>query len=170
MLAASLLLCALADAAAFSHPMHRGPHNPRLASSVLPKLVSRSVGLPRVGRMRAVPRLEAMDTAEQATLVRTTAGNENINIGNIPVAAEEGAVSREQFVFSKQWYPVAVTEFLDTRKPHPIQLMGKDLVTWYDVVTNKWNVFEDACPHRLAPLSEGRIEPDGTLLCTYHAW
>ena len=41
---------------------------------------------------------------------------------------------------------------------------------WLDVTTNKWNVFEDACPHRLAPLSEGRIEPDGTLLCTYHAW
>ena len=25
-------------------------------------------------------------------------------------------------------------------------------------------------PHRLAPLSEGRVEPDGTLLCSYHAW
>jgi phenylpropionate dioxygenase-like ring-hydroxylating dioxygenase large terminal subunit len=34
----------------------------------------------------------------------------------------------------------------------------------------KWNVFEDKCPHRLAPLSEGRIEDDGTLLCAYHAW
>jgi nitrite reductase/ring-hydroxylating ferredoxin subunit len=85
-------------------------------------------------------------------------------------AAEEGAVGKEQFIFTKQWYPVAVVEFLDKKKPHPLQLMGKDLVMWLDVTTNKWNVFEDACPHRLAPLSEGRIEPDGTLLCTYHAW
>lgn len=23
---------------------------------------------------------------------------------------------------------------------------------------------------RLAPLSEGRIEPDGNLMCSYHAW
>ena len=67
-------------------------------------------------------------------------------------------------------YPVAVVEFLDTKKPHPVQLMGKDLVAWLDTTTNQWNVFEDACPHRLAPLSEGRIEPDGTLLCAYHAW
>ena len=29
--------------------------------------------------------------------------------------------------------------------------------------------FEDRCPHRLAPLSEGRIEPtDGSLFCNYH--
>ena len=27
------------------------------------------------------------------------------------------------------------------------------------------------CPHRLAPLSEGRIEPaDGSLYCNYHGW
>ena len=33
-----------------------------------------------------------------------------------------------------------------------------------------WRVFEDSCPHRKAPLSEGRIEDDGTLMCSYHAW
>jgi hypothetical protein len=31
--------------------------------------------------------------------------------------------------------------------------------------------FRDACPHRLAPLSEGRIEPTtGALFCNYHGW
>lgn len=34
----------------------------------------------------------------------------------------------------------------------------------------KWRAFEDACPHRKVPLSQGRIENDGTLLCSYHAW
>jgi nitrite reductase/ring-hydroxylating ferredoxin subunit len=34
----------------------------------------------------------------------------------------------------------------------------------------RWRAFEDRCPHRLAPLSEGRVEADGTLLCAYHAW
>ncbi|GLC39854.1 hypothetical protein PLESTB_001291900 [Pleodorina starrii] len=34
-----------------------------------------------------------------------------------------------------------------------------------------WRVFADRCPHRLVPLSEGRIEPDdGTLSCAYHGW
>lgn len=32
-----------------------------------------------------------------------------------------------------------------------------------------WVVFEDRCPHRLAPLSEGRLEPStGQLMCSYH--
>ena len=28
----------------------------------------------------------------------------------------------------------------------------------------------DECPHRLAPLSEGRVAEDGTLQCSYHGW
>jgi nitrite reductase/ring-hydroxylating ferredoxin subunit len=74
------------------------------------------------------------------------------------------------FDFHKHWYPIAVPEFLDPKKPHPVQLLGKDLVIWKDMKSGTWKVFEDACPHRLAPLSEGRVEPDGTILCAYHAW
>lgn len=85
-------------------------------------------------------------------------------------AADDAALTRERFDFTKQWYPLAVLEFLAENAPHPIQLLGKDLVMWKDRISGKWNVFEDACPHRLAPLSEGRVEADGTLLCAYHAW
>jgi phenylpropionate dioxygenase-like ring-hydroxylating dioxygenase large terminal subunit len=28
----------------------------------------------------------------------------------------------------------------------------------------------DACPHRLAPLSQGVVRPDGRLACPYHGW
>ena len=73
------------------------------------------------------------------------------------------------FQWTKQWYPVAVADFLDPSRPHAIQLLGKDLVLWRDNA-DRWHCFEDFCPHRLAPLSEGRIESDGTLLCAYHAW
>jgi len=31
-------------------------------------------------------------------------------------------------------------------------------------------ISQDFCPHRLAPLSEGRVEADGQLLCAYHGW
>jgi len=73
------------------------------------------------------------------------------------------------FQWTKQWYPVAVVEYLDPSRPHAMQILGKDVVLWRDG-TGKWRCFEDACPHRLAPLSEGRVESDGTLLCAYHAW
>ncbi|WP_198648453.1 Rieske 2Fe-2S domain-containing protein [Cyanothece sp. BG0011] len=75
----------------------------------------------------------------------------------------------ETFQWTKQWYPVAVIDHLDGSYPHQIQLLGKDLVLWQDG-NNKWRCFDDVCPHRLVPLSEGRIESDGTLLCAYHAW
>lgn len=73
------------------------------------------------------------------------------------------------FQWTKQWYPVAVVDFLDPSRPHAMQLLGKDIVLWRDG-SGKWRCFEDFCPHRLAPLSEGRVESDGTLLCAYHAW
>ena len=76
---------------------------------------------------------------------------------------------KEIFQWTKQWYPVAVVDFLDPSRPHAIQLLGKDLVLWRDG-SNQWRCFEDFCPHRLAPLSEGRVESDGTLLCAYHGW
>jgi phenylpropionate dioxygenase-like ring-hydroxylating dioxygenase large terminal subunit len=82
-----------------------------------------------------------------------------------PVKEEEQGT----FQWTKQWYPVAVVDFLDPSRPHAMQLLGKDMVLWQDGA-RKWNCFEDACPHRLAPLSEGRVESDGTLLCAYHAW
>jgi phenylpropionate dioxygenase-like ring-hydroxylating dioxygenase large terminal subunit len=75
----------------------------------------------------------------------------------------------ESFQWHQQWYPVAVVEFLDPTKPHALQLLGKNVVLWRDG-QDRWRCFEDACPHRLAPLSEGRIEADGNLLCAYHGW
>lgn len=75
----------------------------------------------------------------------------------------------ETFQWTQQWYPVAVVEFLDPDKPHSFQLLGKNVVLWRDG-SQQWQCFDDACPHRLAPLSEGRVEADGTLLCAYHGW
>jgi phenylpropionate dioxygenase-like ring-hydroxylating dioxygenase large terminal subunit len=81
----------------------------------------------------------------------------------------ENQAETDSFQWHQQWYPIAVIEFLDPTKPHPVQLLGKNLVLWRDG-QGRWSCFEDACPHRLAPLSEGRIEADGNLLCAYHGW
>ncbi|GLC67337.1 hypothetical protein PLESTF_000543900 [Pleodorina starrii] len=96
-------------------------------------------------------------------------------------ALPDGLLSREdgddseresyprQFNWFQQWYPVAALDALDPTRPHAFTLLGQDLVLWRDG-TGSWRAFKDACPHRLAPLSEGRIEKDGTLMCAYHAW
>eukprot|EP01025_Chloroclados_australasicus_P020199 TRINITY_DN2126_c0_g1_i2.p2 TRINITY_DN2126_c0_g1~~TRINITY_DN2126_c0_g1_i2.p2 ORF type:complete len:330 (+),score=24.64 TRINITY_DN2126_c0_g1_i2:185-1174(+) len=75
----------------------------------------------------------------------------------------------EQFNWTKQWYPVHIILHMDPKRPTPIRLLGKDLVVWRDG-EGVWRCFEDKCPHRLVPLSEGRLETDGTLQCAYHGW
>ncbi|XP_030521037.1 pheophorbide a oxygenase, chloroplastic [Rhodamnia argentea] len=78
--------------------------------------------------------------------------------------------SASKFSWRDHWYPVSLIEDLDPLLPTPFQLLGRDLVLWFDKSNNQWVAFDDKCPHRLAPLSEGRIDEDGNLQCSYHGW
>ncbi|GAB1539580.1 hypothetical protein NUACC21_22470 [Scytonema sp. NUACC21] len=70
--------------------------------------------------------------------------------GNVPDVVEPFEQQEEGiFQWTKQWYPVAVVNFLDPSRPHAMQLLGKDIVLWRDGA-GKWRCFEDFCPHRLA--------------------
>lgn len=65
---------------------------------------------------------------------------------------------------------MAVLEDLEPAKPTRVKLLGREFVLWRDG-EGEWRAFENLCPHRLAPLSEGRIEAsDGSLQCSYHGW
>ena len=95
----------------------------------------------------------------------------------------------EKFDWFKAWYPLVPVNILDIEKPHKFELLGMPLVVWKDspiqgvkdfqpkpkkgkrdTSVGQWRVFVDECPHRKVPLSEGRIEADGSLLCSYHGW
>ena len=112
---------------------------------------------------------------------------------NVLSTEEDSAInSDQQFDWFKAWYPVVPVEILDQEKPHKFQLLGQDLVVWNDGplddgegglfgpkskrpkgakrTVGTWRAFLDQCPHRKVPLSEGRVEDDGSLLCSYHAW
>mmetsp|Transcript_19169 Transcript_19169/g.47385 ORF Transcript_19169/g.47385 Transcript_19169/m.47385 type:complete len:550 (+) Transcript_19169:131-1780(+) len=100
---------------------------------------------------------------------------------------EEGS-----FDWFKTWHPLVPVEILDVDVPHHFQLLGMDIVIWNDAKRNTgkfeskktklkkneqvefeegtWRAFVDECPHRKVPLSEGRVENDGTLFCSYHGW
>lgn len=66
------------------------------------------------------------------------------------------------------WYPVFYLEDLDRRHPQKFTLLDQDLVIWWD--GDRWRAMADQCPHRLAALSEGRIDAQGHLECPYHGW
>jgi phenylpropionate dioxygenase-like ring-hydroxylating dioxygenase large terminal subunit len=76
-----------------------------------------------------------------------------------------------EFNFFQQWYPISPVEDLDPKRPTPVTLLGLGLVIWKPRNADQYSVFLDQCPHRLAPLSEGRVdEKTGHLMCSYHGW
>lgn len=81
-----------------------------------------------------------------------------------------GGPDPDRFDCQEAWYPVFYLDDLDRTKPNKFTLLGQDLVLWWDRSTQSWRAFADQCPHRLAPLSEGRIAEDGLLECPYHGW
>ena len=99
-------------------------------------------------------------------------------VATVEALGEAVAVAApDAFDWFDHWYPVNVVDSMDPSRPHKVQLLGLNLVLWNDGATvrgekaaGSWRAFEDSCPHRRGPLSEGRVEDDGTLLCSYHGW
>ena len=88
---------------------------------------------------------------------------------NQPDELLAGGTNPTRFDCKEAWYPVYYVEDLDKTKPNKFTLLGQDLVLWWDRA-GCWRAFDDQCPHRLAPLSQGRIAEDGLLECPYHGW
>lgn len=61
--------------------------------------------------------------------------------------------SSSKFSWRDHWYPVSLIEDLNPLLPTPFQLLGREIVLWYDKSISQWVAFDDKCPHRLAPLS-----------------
>ncbi|CAN6922380.1 unnamed protein product [Brassica oleracea] len=90
---------------------------------------------------------------------------------NSPPEPEPGSdSSSEKFDWYANWYPVMPICDLDKKVPHGKRVMGIDVVVWWDRNESQWKVMDDTCPHRLAPLSDGRIDQWGRLQCVYHGW
>jgi phenylpropionate dioxygenase-like ring-hydroxylating dioxygenase large terminal subunit len=81
-----------------------------------------------------------------------------------------GGPDPNRFDVAEAWYPVAYVEDLDKALPTRFTLLDRGIVIWWDPKGECWRVFEDKCPHRLAPLSEGRVNEAGRLECPYHGW
>lgn len=119
----------------------------------------------------------ALSNQRQSTLNGNIASDITIETNNLagdrsleemPMPA--GGSDPNHFDAQEAWYPVHYLEDLDKSKLTTFTLLGKNIVIWWDKTAESWRVFEDKCPHRLAPLSEGRIDENGLLECPYHGW
>ncbi|KAB1227774.1 Protochlorophyllide-dependent translocon component 52, chloroplastic [Morella rubra] len=99
--------------------------------------------------------------------ISSTSSTETTNVSDTELETHSQG---DKFDWYAQWYPVMPICDLDKRVPHAKKVMGLDVVVWWDRNESAWKVFDDTCPHRLAPLSEGRIDQWGRLQCVYHGW
>ncbi|AOI49791.1 Rieske 2Fe-2S domain-containing protein [Burkholderia oklahomensis] len=79
------------------------------------------------------------------------------------------AVSPLLFNSASRWMPVALSEQVSSETPLGVVCMEQPLVLFRDA-SGAVRAMEDRCAHRRAPLSLGRMTPDGRLQCAYHGW
>jgi phenylpropionate dioxygenase-like ring-hydroxylating dioxygenase large terminal subunit len=68
------------------------------------------------------------------------------------------------------WVPVGSLSCLKGLDPLEIEIMGHKFAVWKSA-KSVWSVLANECPHRMAPLSLGRVDPlTDCLECPYHGW
>jgi len=69
---------------------------------------------------------------------------------------------------NSNWYPVALSDGVETGSSSGTHLLGEEIVIWRDG-TGAPHVWEDRCPHRGMRLSFGFVRSD-RIACLYHGW
>lgn len=66
------------------------------------------------------------------------------------------------------WYAIALSSEI-SKAPVAVRRFGKDLVLWRNA-SGQIVCFPDRCPHRGAPLSNGKVLKNGCLQCPFHGF
>lgn len=106
------------------------------------------------------------------------------------LSTNQQSLSEQPASFPRTWVPLASTRELDPTRATPVYFLNNRYVMYRSVIgqdedDDQWMVLDDACPHRLAPLSQGRVTTTTTttstsdddqgaatvvLECSYHGW
>eukprot|EP00930_Biecheleria_cincta_P087179 TRINITY_DN7642_c0_g1_i2.p1 TRINITY_DN7642_c0_g1~~TRINITY_DN7642_c0_g1_i2.p1 ORF type:complete len:561 (-),score=99.45 TRINITY_DN7642_c0_g1_i2:316-1998(-) len=96
-----------------------------------------------------------------------------VSLRSSSVAQQQTATASSAFDWERAWYPLSPVSYLDTKKPTPFTILGRRIVVWSSTAPDNhvhWHAALDMCPHRMAPLSLGDVQEDGSLRCAYHGW
>ena len=148
-----------------------------MVSTVPPSLLLRQAALPKMTLSSTALDDSLFVEKQQDSMQKENAEKEN---------------TEERIDWTKYWYPVMPLQNLDDdqdmeTKATPITILDKKLVIWRsssggDSSNHQYSVLADTCPHRRAPLSNGKIirqhadddsdstTTTATLACRYHGW
>jgi len=86
-----------------------------------------------------------------------------------PSTKEEDALTQSSPYQLGAWLPIGSASSLTRINPSQHRICGIDIAVWHkplpkkskrNTVATEWSAMVDACPHRLAPLSQGRVDPE----------
>jgi phenylpropionate dioxygenase-like ring-hydroxylating dioxygenase large terminal subunit len=123
-------------------------------------------------KKKGQPQTQQVTTTASATIGEATTGAQ---LDNLAENSEErrnftsdSLSSSWNYDWRANWYSMAFSKVTSKTTPHRLELFGEHLVLWH--TGTEWAALADSCPHRLAPLSEGRIDEFGQIECPYHGW
>jgi len=107
-------------------------------------------------------------------------GRDEVVNSYLPISSKGSAGLAKAPSFENAWYAVCYDWQLERTegddadplgyRPFATRLFGEPMVLYRDPATDAVTAVADACPHRSAPLSMGRVGDDGSLRCFYHGW
>ena len=130
----------------------------------------------------ATPNRESSGPKEKAPDLKLSKSSSVPSSSRLPSNRE--ALEKDYPQWPRTWIPLASTQELDPDRPTPVEFLGQSYVTYCSnnstsnnsssqssSLSSSWVVMDNTCSHRLAPLSEGRVDPTTRhLQCSYHGW
>jgi len=131
----------------------RGGRAGRAGRAGLASLITRPVGLAR-NPPQPAPRLTAVPDHAAAPTTSSSSSSPPL----------------PPYDWRSQWYPVAFTADLPLDTPIQAWLFDEPIAVARRGGGRPPVALVDACPHRRAALSEGRVTAGGAIQCAYHGW
>lgn len=95
-----------------------------------------------------------------------------IEMENLALKNSDPMVSNslsEQEHYDLQWYVIGRPSDISYRKPFKATVWGNNYAVWRNSTTGEYYAIDDACPHKGASLSDGKLK-NGCISCPYHGY
>ena len=118
--------------------------------------------------MHSIPHTIIMYTSCVSSTATVSLSSTAADVSAAASTKEEDASTQSSSYQLGAWMPIGSASSLTGINPSRHRICGIDIAVWHkplpkkskrNAVATEWSAMVDACPHRLAPLSQGRVDP-----------